>query len=627
MLTRTGNLGLKMKIKNNYFAKTILLVLCGIFLCTGLSFAKEISFEATVDKNVAQVGSGIEFSLVFTGMRDINVPTLPNIPNFKWRYIGPSTYMSMVNGKVERSVTHAYVIVPEKTGNLTIPSLSIEYNGKAYSSNPIQIRAVTSSSGQGQAQIGDNQAQQRSEKILDDKLFMTINLSKESAYVNEKIHATIKLYISNLSVRDIAFPLIENDAFLVDKFAQPRQYKEALNGVPYNVIDFSTDIYGIYPGQFKLKPTEVSCNVITRSRQNKKRGSSPFDDSFFGSNIFDNFFGQYEKYPVIVKSISVPITVIALPEDGKPQPFNGALGNFNFKLGISPKDVQVGDPITLTFTVTGTGNFNTVNPPSLKATEPFKTYEPEITQESRSKVFKQVVVPRNDKIKQIPPISFSFFNTNTHTYKTITTAAVPITVRPLEKGQELRVFEMSKDSTEKIKRVETFGKDIVYLKENPGIVCRKGALLCKNELLLLLILLPALAVILTIITQARKDYLAQDVRYARSLAAPRKAKHNLVNAHNLLNIKETAKFYDAVFKTLQEYIGDKFHLSTAGISSDVIEKLKKRGVDPSILDELKVCFDTCDRSRYAPSDVEEEEAKRVFKMLKNVISKMGKIKT
>jgi len=186
---------------------------------------------------------------------------------------------------------------------------------------------------------------------------------------------------------------------------------------------------------------------------------------------------------------------------------------------------------------------------------------------------------------------------------------------------------MSKDSTEKIKRVETFGKDIVYLKENPGIVCRKGALLCKNELLLLLILLPALAVILTIITQARKDYLAQDVRYARSLAAPRKAKHNLVNARNLLNAKETAKFYDAVFKTLQEYIGDKFHLSTAGISSDVIEKLKIRGVDPSILEELKVCFDACDRSRYAPSDAQEEEAKRVFKMLENIISKMGKIKT
>ncbi len=613
--------------KNNYAVKSFLVISCGIFLCTGISFAKETSFEATVDNNVVQVGSGTELSLVFTGMQDINVPTIPDIPNFKWRYIGPSTFMSMVNGRVERSVTHTYFIVPEKTGNLTIPSLSIEYNSKTYSSEAIQIRAVSSSSGQSQPQIGDNRAQQRSEKVLDDKLFMTINLSKDNAYVNEKIHATIKLYISNLSVRDIEFPLIDNSAFLVDKFAQPKQYKEALNGIAYNVIDFSTDIYGLYPGEFKLKPTEVSCNVVTRSRQNKRRGSSPLDDSFFGSNIFGNFFGQYEKYPVIVKSISVPITIMALPEDGKPESFNGALGNFNFKLGISPKDVQVGDPITLTMTVTGTGNFNTVNPPTIKTTEPFKTYEPEITQEARSKVFKQVVVPRNDKITQIPPISFSFFNTNTKTYKTITTAAVPINVTPLEKGRELKVFEMSKDSTEKMKRVETFGKDIVYLKENPGIVYRKGALLCKNELLLVLLFLPALAVILTIITQARKHYLALDVRYARSIAAPRKAKQNLIKVASLLNAKDKSKFYDAVFKTLQEYIGDKFHLSTAGISSDVIEKLKARDVNPDILDELKACFNMCDRSRYAPSAIQEEEVKSTFKMLENIISKMGKIKT
>ena len=236
-------------------------------------------------------------------------------------------------------------------------------------------------------------------------------------------------------------------------------------------------------------------------------------------------------------------------------------------------------------------------------------------------------MPKNDKIARIPPISFSFFNPNTRIYKTITTGPVPIMVRPLKKGQELKIFEMSKDSIDRIKRVETLGRDIVYLKDNPGAIRQKHRLLCKNEVLLILLFLPALAVILVLITEARKDYLALDVRYARKLAAPRKAKKNLAKVRALLNAKETSKFYDAVFKTLQEYIGDKFHFSTAGITSDVIDKIKTRGVDTRILDELKACFDMCDRSRYAPLNIQHEEACNTLKALESIIDKMEKIRT
>lgn len=614
--------------KNNYLVKLFLLILCGIFFCIAVSSAQDISFEATVEKNVVKVGSGIKLSLVFNGIQNIPAPDLPDIPNFSWRYLGPSTLMSMVNGKVLSSITHIYLLMPEKTGNLEIPSLSIEYKGKTYTSKPIPLDIVSSSSSQaqGQSQIRDNHAQQNREEELRDKLFLTINLSKDNAYVNERIQASIKLYINNLSVRDITYPLIENDAFLVDKFSQPKQYKEILNNISYNIIEFNTDIYGLYPGEFRIKPTELSCNIVTRRRSASRRRGSPFDDSFFGTNIFGNFFGQYEKYAVIIKSIIMPINILPLPEAGKPGSFDGALGNFNFILKVDPKDVQVGDPITLTMTVSGTGNFNTVNPPKLNATDSFKTYEPETMQEARFKTFEQVIIPRNDKITQIPPISFSFFNTNTRTYKTITTAPVPIKVKPLQKGQEFKVFEMSKDFAGKIKRVETLGRDIVYLKDSPGSIYRMNSLLCKNEILLVMLFLPVLAVILVIITQARKDYLAADIRYARRLAAPRKAKKNLVNVRKLLNSKETGRFYDAVFKTLQEYIGDKFHFSTAGITSAVIDELRAKGVDNPVLDELKACFDTCDRSRYAPSSIREEESRKTMKVLERVISEMEKIK-
>ncbi len=599
-------------IKNNYIIKLFFLILCGIFLCTALSFAftQDISFEATVDRNVSVVGTAIKLNLIFNGIQNIPAPNLPDIPDFNWRYLGPSTLMSMVNGRISSSVTHTYLLIPEKAGILEIPSLSIAFKGKTYSSKPIPLEIIPSSSSRAQDN-GQQDKQERPKEELGDKLFLTINLSKDSAYVNEKIGASIKLYIHSLSLRDIAYPVIENDAFLVDSFSQPKQYQEILNGLAYNVIDFNTDIYGLYPGEFRLKPTELSCSVIKRR--------SP-------SDIFDNFFGQYEKYPIIIKSIGVPINILPLPEGGKPKSFDGAMGNFNFTLQVKPIDLQVGDPITLTMTISGTGNFNTVNPPKLSIASSFKTYEPETRQEARFKTFEQVIIPRNDKITHVPSISFSFFNTDTLTYKTITTAPVPIKVNPLQKGQELKVFEMSRDFADRIKRVETLGRDIVYLKGNPGSIRKKSGTLYKNKALLIMLFLPALVVILVIITQARKDYLASDIRYARRLAAPRKAKKNLINARGLLKSKETHKFYDAVFKALQEYIGDKFHLSTAGITSNVIDELRARDVDTRILDELKTCFDMCDRSRYAPSSIHEEEARSTLKMLENIINGMEKIK-
>jgi len=611
MSIRTGK---RMELFHNSFlykrlCRASTLSLLGIFLCAALSFAQDISFEATVDKRIAKVGSSIKLNLIFNGMRNIPAPDLPDISNFGWQYLGPSTLMSMVNGKISSSVTHTYLLMPKKEGILEIPSLSITYKGKTYSSKPISLEIVSSSSSQATESPATGQDR---EEELGDKLFLTINLSKNTAYVNEEIRTVIKLYTNNISLRDIAYPLISDDAFLIDKFSQPKQYQEILNNRAYNVIDFSTDIYGLYPGEFSLKPIELSCNVIRRRKP---------------ADIFDNFFGQYEKYPVIIRSIGVPIKVLPLPEDGKPESFDGAMGNFNFTLQVKPIDLQVGDPITLTMTISGTGNFNTVNPPKLSTTSSFKTYEPEAEQEPRFKTFEQVIIPRNNKIAHVPSISFSFFNTDTKTYKTITTAPVPIKVNPLREGQELKVFEMSKDFIDRIKRVETLGKDIVYLKDNPGCIRRKGGILCRNEALLILLFLPALSVILVIITQARKDYLASDVRYARRLAAPRTARRNLINVRNLLKSKETRRFYDAVFKTLQEYIGDKFHLSTAGITSDVIDELKARGIDSKILDELKTCFDMCDRSRYAPSSIHEEEARNTLKMLESIISRMEKIRT
>lgn len=117
-----------------------------------------------------------------------------------------------------------------------------------------------------------------------------------------------------------------------------------------------------------------------------------------------------------------------------------------------------------------------------------------------------------------------------------------------------------------------------------------------------------------------------DLGYARRLQAPRKAKKNLAMAQRLLKSKEANKFYDAVFKTMQEYLGDKFHLPTAGLTSDVVEELRRKEIDEELLKRIRQCFDDCDSARYAPSSITKEQMAKTFDLLAGIIAEFGRMR-
>ena len=117
----------------------------------------------------------------------------------------------------------------------------------------------------------------------------------------------------------------------------------------------------------------------------------------------DDFFGGYEATPVELPSNVLTLSVLRLPGK-KPEDFKGAVGDFNLNVEASPSEVKVGDPVTLKMIITGSGNFNTVTGPSLKQSEDFKTYEPQVKQEGGKKIFEQVFIPMTDAVKKLPEV-------------------------------------------------------------------------------------------------------------------------------------------------------------------------------------------------------------------------------
>ena len=606
------------------------ILLSTLFLVSTAS-ASDIQLEVTVDRQKIALGEALQLNLTFQGTQNISAPSIDKIEGFDARYLGPSTMVSIVNGVVTSSITHVYTLVPLKTGTFTIGPFSVEAQGKTLTSKPITIEVVSAPSRGQQLTPGQALQEPTPSKIdaeeLKDRIFLILSAGKRKAYLNEIMPLTIKLYVNRLGVRDIQFPELETNDFSIEKFAQPKQYREEFGGVLYDVIEFTTDMFAIKPGEFTLGPAKLKCNLVVRRQAQRRR--SPFDDDFFGGafndDIFNDFFGRYEAYPLELKSADLPITVLSLPVEGEPEGFDGALGNFQLNIEATPLEVKAGDPITLKMTVKGEGNFDSVKAPKLQSKDGFKVYDPQVKQNESGKIFEQVLIPESEKVTHIPQINFSFFNTKTGQYEILTHNPIPITVSKADEAQT-KLIELPQAQV-KIAQKEELGRDIIYLKNSAGKLKRIGYYLYQSFGFWLFQIISFILFIGIALFRFKQQKLITDERYARRLRAPGKAKKGIQEIGKLLREGKTEAFFDAVFKTMREYLADRFHLPAGGITAITIEELaKERGIIGEVLDKIKRTFSDCDMARYAPSQFGQKQLEDIFQSLKEIIDYLEKQK-
>jgi len=598
----------------------IILVL-GVLFLSATALAKDITFEASVDRDKVSLGSSIQLNLAFNNSRDIPAFELPQIEGFQSQYLGPSSMMSIVNGQVSSSVTHMYVLLPVKLGTFKLGPFKFENKGDTYVSNELAVEVV-------QGQVSASQLNSQEPAAADvgdvsDRIFVIMEPKKNRVYLNEIVPLTVKLYVNQLGARDIQYPQIGHDGFSLGEFGQYKQYQEVLGGVNYEVIEFDTSFFALRPGDLKLGPAEIKCNLIAKKQGRARNRPFGFDD-FFADDIFDDFFSRYEIYPLDLKSAQVPVYVSGLPEENKPGDFSGALGDFGLDVAVSPQEVKAGDPVTVKAIVSGEGNFSTLNIPKISDEKNFKSYEPQVKQEAGQKTFEQVLIPLNDSVKEVPAVVLSFFNTNTGQYQTITRGPFPVKVLPPDKPEEQKITE-SRRSFAPAASEEKFGRDIMFIKDFIGATRIKGDYFYKNPLFLFLLILPSLIYLIAAYFYGQKMRLAGDVRYARQLSAPRKAREGLRKARENMNVGKVREFYDAMFNTLQEYLGDKFHLASKSITVSIVDDvLAPKGYPPDVLKKLKDIFKDCDLARFASGQLRGEDMTAALRKLEEAIDYLQK---
>lgn len=125
----------------------------------------------------------------------------------------------------------------------------------------------------------------------------------------------------------------------------------------------------------------------------------------------------------------------------------------------------------------------------------------------------------------------------------------------------------------------------------------------------------------------KKQRLITDERYARRLRAPAKARKNIQEVNKLLRQDKTEEFFDAMFKTIREYLADRFHLPTGGITATTIEEIaREKGIANEVLEKIKSIFTDCDMARYAPAQFGQKRLEDIFQALKEIIDYLEKQK-
>jgi len=366
------------------------------------------------------------------------------------------------------------------------------------------------------------------------------------------------------------------------------------------------------PGQKTLDPLEIECEVQLR----RQRSSRDIFDSFFN----DPFLGRTVRRKL--RSNPVSITVLPLPDDGKPAGFSGAVGTYSIKASVDKKQVKTNEAIALKVVITGTGNIKIVPEPKSNFPTDFEVYDPKITETiyrkgttiSGSRTFEHVLIPRFPGLQTIKPITFSYFDVKSQSYKKLKTNPIGIEV---EKGDDQFVTARGGNSKEDVKFI---GQDIRFIQTRLPEFERSGIVFYKRVWFVLFLFVPFLLLSGALGYRRHLDKLSGNVAYARNRKANGMAMKRLKKARQFMKKNQPQKFYGEVSNALLGFVGDKFNVSAAGLITDQVDEvLKTKGVGENVRTTYLGCLHNCDYKRFAASDSNNGEMKSFYETAKQAL--------
>lgn len=587
----------------------------------------KVSFTATAPDAVA-IGDQFRLSYTVTTqkVRDFRAPSIKGFDVLMGPSRSEQRSVQIINGQTTStsSITFTYILMANTEGNFTIPGATITADGNQTVSNSVHIKVLpadkangASSSDNGNRQSGGSASRASSgTSVSNNDLFIRAIASKTNVYEQEAFLLTYKIYtlVDLRGFDNVKLP--DFKGFHSQEVELSNDRKWSLEH--YNGRNYQTTVYR----QFVLFPQQSGKLMIEPAR---------FDASIAKAtqvaDPFEAFFNGGSNYVEVKKTLMTPkvaVDVKALPE-GKPTDFSGGVGEFSISSSINNTNVKTNDAVTLKLIISGTGNLKLISTPEVKFPEDFEVYDPKVENKFRltnaglsgSQVIEYLAIPRNAGTYKIPPVKFSYFDINTHSYKTLTTEEYELHV---EKGagnaaQTIANFTNKED-------LKVLNEDIRYIKQNAVDLSQKGEFFYGSWRYWLFYIVPGIAFIVFFIVHRKQIAANANVAKMRTKKANKVAVKRMKQAGKLLTDNKKDAFYDEVLKALWGYISDKLNIPVSRLSKDNIEEeLRNYGVNETLIKDFLDTLNNCEFARFAPGD-DNQAMDKVYSASLEVISKM-----
>lgn len=581
---------LDMKLKLKHIVLLLVLLISGAD-----AFASSVRLTVDTGRGRRSISVGDLFYIYYE-VADLDaVPEKPaSVPGAKVMYFertGQSSRFSSVNGKTTQSFSYTYTLTlraqkegqysfgPVTVGN--VKSNAVTYSiGSAASPDPGQSTQPSAddrhNSADGPKFIGKG----------DGNLFLKADVSKSTAYEQEALVYTVKLYTTYDAIKFIgATSAPKFEGFVIE------ESKDVANSFTYETYQGKTYATAVIARYIIFPQMEGDLNVIGNKYTISVDEREYYHDPFWGS------MSVARPLELNVTPNDLTVHVKPLP---KPVPanFSGGVGQFRITSDLPSQNFKSNQAASIVYTVSGTGNLKYVKLPDLNALYPseLEVYSPTPTVEAnvgRTNVsgtakFDYSFMPLEAGTFTIPPVELVYFDPQSGKYETSEAKGYTVNVgkgtgseRSQTKGKlsfNRNLLPYDSDlSAEYTPYVERFVYWLFYILPVlilAGAVCYYRAYLKANA-----------------------DFMA-----VRSRKASKVARMRLKKAAVCLRKNKVDEFYDEMLAALWGYLGDKLKMPVSELTrQNVSDKLSAHGIPEKEIGELISLIDDCEFAKYAPA--------------------------
>ena len=561
----------------------------------------QVKFEAEVSKTKLGVNENLRVDFKMNKDGDNFSP-----PTFNgFRVVGgpnQSVSNSWINGVRTFSKTYSYFLTPEKKGNYTIGQASIEIDGDIYKTLPVKVQvteAVESSLSPGSPS-----------SVVDDDIELSIEISKSNPYLNEPISVEFKLLfnpkINVTNLGEIDNPEFKNFWSQNIKIPRLEIKSTSYKGQRYNYVTWKKAL--LFPqkaGDLELLPLtlDVTIDVPTNRRD------------FFGNTIYTQTSKKVASRKRIIK-------VKNFPENGKPESFNGAVGNFDISLNSSKSQLKATESFQLEFKVNGNGNLKLFSLPEIIVPSSLEKYAPEFKEKINTSLSGMngeisnvyTIVPQYQGKYPIPPVEFSFFNPKTEQYVTLYSNESIVDVL----DGPTRLSESNVQASNPVSNSITSSDQFNFIKLSSDFIqIDRKNIIDSKKILFTLFLIPIIILVLAIIYfNLRNKKVSENILKSRD--ADLLARQYLNNAKIDMNNKDS--FYASLENALFNFIKSKYLIEREDFSKDRLKSiLEKNKISDNIIEDLIDIINSCELARYTPTTTEgmDQDYEKAVKVISN----------